>query len=99
MQSNGHSIQLPCEDMDVLGEDSRLLQRVLDLIPVGVAIAHDHHSKDLSLNAAGARMLGRQLKPGEIPLETVLASGAPLHDVKVQLSRDDGSVLIAYLNA
>lgn len=76
-----------------------MLKLVLDLVPVGVAIALDPQCKEVSLNSAGARMLGRDLRPGDLPLQAAVDSATPLRHAKIALARNDGSTLSAMVSA
>lgn len=52
-----------------LGAKARELETVLDLVPIGIAIAHDPHCRDVRVNRHGAALLG---VPGE-----ALSGGSP----------------------
>ena len=54
---------------DSVGGDTQTLCTLLDLLPVGVAIAHDRECKHISLNRAAAQLLG-------LPMDLDIADSA-----------------------
>ncbi len=94
------------------------LQALMDLVPVGIAVARDSIREDISVNAEAAAMLGidrtrnasksaagaqtlpfrvlregREVPPGELPLQWALANDAPVRGEELEVVRDDGSAL------
>src|SRR3954447_10917021 len=68
MRSSGHSTLQASNFMAERGEvipgkameDGRTLRTLLDLLPIGVAIAHDSCCEHVELNSVAARILGVQ---------------------------------------
>lgn len=85
--------------MNLQAEENRVLKSLLELLPVGVAIAHDPQCQEVTLNPAASRMLGRAARADELLLQSAVAAGTALRDARVELARSDGTILRACASA
>jgi PAS domain S-box-containing protein len=79
------------------------LQTMLDLIPVGVAVAHDPRAEHITLSPRLAAMLrsapyrcvrdGRELTPEELPMRLAALTGHEVRNAEFDVVFEDGDVL------
>ena len=76
--------------------DNQVLSTLLELLPVGVVVAHDPSCKRITMNAAAARILGMAPDQKSENLARLLQSAmtpATRNDIEVEFTRDDGSTV------